>query len=51
MVDPTTCDCDYSLEELEFMQAMQEYKLSSGRLFPTWIEVLEVIQGLGYEKA
>jgi hypothetical protein len=37
--------------ELEFMQAMQDYKKSSGRMFPTWSEVLEVLQSLGYRKS
>jgi hypothetical protein len=50
-VDPTTCDRDYSGEELEFMQAMQDYKKSSGRMFPTWSEVLEVLRALGYMKS
>jgi hypothetical protein len=50
-VDPATCERDYLVEEVEFMQAMQAYKLSSGRMFPTWSEVLEVVQALGYEKA
>ncbi len=36
--------------ESEFMQAMQEYKRISGRMFPTWSEVLEVLQSLGYRK-
>jgi hypothetical protein len=36
--------------ELEFMQAMQDYKQSSGRMFPTWSEVLEVLKALGYTK-
>ena len=49
-IDPTTTDRDYSAEELEFMQAMQLYKEWSGRMFPTWSEVLEVLQGLGYSK-
>jgi hypothetical protein len=49
-VDPATCDRDYAAAEVEFMQAMQAYKQSSGRMFPTWSEVLEVLQGLGYEK-
>ena len=49
-VDPTTCDRDYNAAELEFMQAMQQYKQRSGRMFPTWSEVLEVVRGLGYEK-
>jgi hypothetical protein len=29
---------------------MEEYKKSSGRMFPTWSEVLEVLRSLGYEK-
>lgn len=49
-IDPTTCDRDYSTEELEFLNAMQAYKTSSGRMFPTWSEVLEVLKGLGYER-
>ncbi len=49
-VDPTTCDRQYTVPELEFMQAMQDYKQSSGRMFPTWSEVLEVLQALGYRK-
>jgi hypothetical protein len=50
-VDPTTCEREYSNQELEFMHAMHEYKKSSGRMFPTWSEVLEVIRSLGYEKS
>ena len=49
-VDPTTCERDYSEAEMEFMQAMHDYKQRSGRMFPTWSEVLEVLRGLGYEK-
>lgn len=49
-IDPTTCERDYSLEEVEFMNALDQYKRTSGRMFPTCSEVLEVIRGLGYEK-
>jgi len=49
-VDPTTCDLDYSRAQLEFMQAMQTYKESSGRTYPDWSEVLAVLLKLGYEK-
>ena len=49
-VDPATCERDYSGAEWEFMLAMQRYKQASGRMFPTWSEVLEVLRGLGYEK-
>jgi hypothetical protein len=50
LIDPTTCERDYSGEEIEFMRAMDEYKRKSGRMFPTWSEVLEVVRGLGYVK-
>src|SRR5947208_3205183 len=50
-VDPATCEREYSPEEWEFLQAMQAYKQSSGRMFPTWSEVLGVIRELGYRKA
>jgi hypothetical protein len=43
-------DHDSSPAEAEFMTAMQAYKQSSGRMFPTWSEVLEVLRSLGYEK-
>jgi hypothetical protein len=49
-VDPTTSEREYTEAELEFMLAMNEYKRSSGRMFPTWSEVLEVLQRLGYQK-
>ena len=47
-IDPTTCERDYSLQEVEFMKAMDDYKRRSGRPFPTWSEVLEVVRSLGY---
>jgi hypothetical protein len=49
-IDPTTCERDYSDEEVEFMNALDNYKRRSGRMFPTCSEVLEVLRGLGYEK-
>jgi hypothetical protein len=49
-VDPTACEADYAAAVEEFQQAMEKYKQRSGRMFPTWSEVLEVLQGLGYEK-
>jgi hypothetical protein len=49
-VDPTTCERDYSAAEREFMDAMHQYKQRSGRMFPTWSEVLEVLKSLGYAK-
>ena len=47
-IDPTTCERDYSEQEVEFMNALDQYKRTSGRMFPTCSEVLEVIRGLGY---
>ncbi len=49
-VDPTTSEREYTKAETEFMLAMNEYKRQSGRMFPTWSEVLEVLRDLGYEK-
>lgn len=47
-VDPTTCEKDYSDDEITFMKAMDLYKRANRRPFPTWSEVLEVIRSLGY---
>ena len=49
-IDPTTCERDYTPDEIEFMSALENYKRFSGRMFPTCSEVLEVIKKLGYEK-
>lgn len=49
-IDPTTCERDYSADQVEFMKAMDLYKRRSGRQFPTWSEVLEVLENLGYRK-
>jgi hypothetical protein len=49
-IDPTTCERDYTPDEIEFMSAMDEYKRRNGRMFPTCSEVLEVIKLLGYQK-
>lgn len=49
-IDPTTCERDYSELEIEFMQAMDEYKRASGRMFPTCSEILEVLIKMGYRK-
>ncbi|MFN7730900.1 MAG: hypothetical protein ACK5OB_03300 [Pirellula sp.] len=50
-IDPTTCERDYSADELEFMRAMDDYKRKHGRMFPTCSEILEVVRSLGYAKA
>jgi len=48
LIDPTTCERDYGADELEFMQALERYKRTNGRMFPTCSEILEVVRGLGY---
>jgi hypothetical protein len=47
-IDPTTCERDYTDEEIAFMKAMDQYKRDNRRPFPTWSEVLEVLRALGY---
>jgi len=47
-IDPTTCERDYTDEEVQFMNALDDYKRASGRMFPTCSEVLEVVRSLGY---
>jgi hypothetical protein len=49
-IDPTTCEREYSDDEVEFMQALDAYKRKNGRMFPTCSEVLEVVRSLGYTK-
>lgn len=50
LIDPTTCERDYTDEETAFMKAMERYKRENRRPFPTWSEVLEVLRALGYRK-
>ncbi len=47
-IDPTTCERDYRQDEIDFMRAMDDYKRSAGRMFPTCSEVLEVVRSMGY---
>ncbi len=49
-IDPTTCERDYTNDEIEFMHALDEYKRANGRMFPTCSEILEVVRDLGYLK-
>lgn len=49
-VDPTTFEKQYTEDEIEFMNAMQQFKSQTGRSFPTYDEVLKVAAGLGYRK-
>jgi hypothetical protein len=49
-IDPTTFEKQYTDDELEFMNAMQRFKVQSGRLFPSHGDVLKVAFSLGYRK-
>jgi len=49
-IDPTTFEKQYTPDEIEFMTAMQEFKVRSGRAFPTHREVLAVARSLGYRR-
>jgi hypothetical protein len=50
-VDPTTFEKQYSDDEMEFMNAMQQFKVRSCKTFPSAGEVLLVALELGYRKA
>ena len=49
-IDPTTFEKQYTDDEIEFMTAMQHFKVQSGKGFPTYGEVLRVALGMGYRK-
>lgn len=41
---------EMNAEQFEFVMAIEAYKKVNRRLYPTWTEVLEVLQQLGYKK-
>ena len=41
---------DLTLEEIEFVRAIDRYKQKFNRSFPTWSEVLAIVKELGYTK-
>jgi len=49
-MNPATSDRHYTLDEVEFMNALAEFKRASGRLFPSCSEILDILHKLGYEK-
>src|SRR5262245_27713789 len=49
-VDPTTFEKQYSNDELEFMNAIQTFKVQSGKTFPSYGEVLQIALRLGYQR-
>jgi len=47
---PTTSTMLYGPDQMEFLRAMNEFKVRYRKPFPTWREVLAVLLSLGYEK-
>ena len=41
---------EMTIEQFEFVMAVEMYKKVNKRMYPTWTEVLEVIHQLGYRK-
>src|SRR5882757_8018014 len=41
---------EMNVEQFEFIQAIEVYKKVNKRLYPTWTEILEIVQQLGYRK-
>jgi hypothetical protein len=41
---------EMTVEQFEFVMAIETYKKVNKKMFPTWTEVLEVITQLGYQK-
>lgn len=41
---------EMSPEQFEFVMAVETYKKVNKRMYPTWTEILEVLQQLGYRK-
>ncbi|HEX4052976.1 MAG TPA: hypothetical protein VHX86_01800 [Tepidisphaeraceae bacterium] len=41
---------EMTAEQFEFVMAIETYKKVNKRMYPTWTEVLEVVQQLGYRK-
>ena len=41
---------EMTIEQFDFLKAINEYKSVNKRPFPTWTEVLDVIKALGYRK-
>jgi hypothetical protein len=41
---------ELTLEEIEFVRAIDRYKRKFNRPFPTWSEILAVVKELGYTK-
>jgi hypothetical protein len=49
-IDPPIDEHSSADDQAELVTAMDHYKLDNRRPFPTWSEVLEVLQALGYRR-
>jgi len=49
-IDPTTFEKQYTDDEMEFMNAMQRFKVQTCKSFPSHGDVLRVAISLGYRK-
>jgi len=49
-IDPTTFEKQYTVDEIEFMNAVQRFKTHNGKSFPTHGDVLRVAVSLGYRR-
>lgn len=41
---------EMTIEQFEFVMAVQTYKKVNHKLYPTWTEILEIVRQLGYRK-
>lgn len=41
---------DLDADTLEFIHAVNQFKSATGKPFPTWSEILEIVRALGYRK-
>ena len=42
--------CELSREVMEFITAIDDYKRSNRRPFPSWSEVFKIVKALGYNR-
>ena len=50
-VDPTTFEKQYSTDEISFMNAIQAFKIRSGKMFPSHGDILKIALHLGYRQS
>lgn len=45
-----TSDYEFSEQETEFLLAIERFKKTTGKQFPTWTDALRVLRSLGWEQ-